>query len=100
MMMGLQMDVPLLISRFMEHTARYNGETEIIARSIEGDVFRYTYAEAHTRMLRMSQALARLNVAPGDRVGTLAWNTHRHFELFYGVSGMSESNPRPRMPCP
>ena len=32
-------------------------------------------------------ALARLGMQPGDRVGSLAWNTHRHFEMFYGVSG-------------
>jgi fatty-acyl-CoA synthase len=38
-------------------------------------------------MRRLANALGRLDVKRGDRIGTLGWNTHRHFELFYGVSG-------------
>src|SRR5207244_13522043 len=48
---------------------------------------RYTYADAHRRTKRLANALGRLGVKPGERIGTLGWNTHRHFELFYGVSG-------------
>src|SRR5262249_4169402 len=54
---------------------------------VEGGIHRTTYAEAHGRAKRLAKALARLGVRPGDRVGSLAWNTHHHFELFYGVSG-------------
>jgi acyl-CoA synthetase (AMP-forming)/AMP-acid ligase II len=87
MMLGLQMDMPLTITAIIEHAARYHGATEVAARTIEGDVFRYTYAEAHVRMKRLAQALLALGIDAGERVGSLAWNTHRHFELFYGVSG-------------
>ena len=65
-----------------------HGEAEIVAREIEGDIHRYTYAEAHPRIKRMALALKRLGMKQGDRVGTLAWNTHRHFEMFYGAPGM------------
>jgi fatty-acyl-CoA synthase len=87
MMLGLQMDMPLMLSGLIEHAALYHGDTEIVARTIEGTLHRYTYAEAHSRTKRLAKALMRLGIAPGDRVGTLAWNTHRHFEMFYGVSG-------------
>jgi acyl-CoA synthetase (AMP-forming)/AMP-acid ligase II len=87
MLPGLQMDVPLLVSTLIEHAATYHADTEIVARTIEGDVRRTTYAEAGRRMKRLAQALARLGIATGDRVGSLAWNTLRHFEMFFGVSG-------------
>src|SRR5258707_3437016 len=86
-MRGLMMDAPLLISSVIEHAATCHADTEIVARTPEGGIHRTTYGEAHQRAKRLAKALARLGVRPGDRVGSLAWNTHRHFELFYGVSG-------------
>jgi fatty-acyl-CoA synthase len=86
-MQGLMMDAPLLVSSVLEHAARVHGTTEIVARTPEGGIHRTTYAEAHERAKRLAQALAALGVKPSDRVGSLAWNTHHHFELFYGVSG-------------
>jgi fatty-acyl-CoA synthase len=87
MLHGLIMDLPLMISSVIEHAATFHGATEIVARGVDGALHRYTYAEAHRRTKRLANALARLGVSPGDRIGTLAWNTHRHFELLYGVSG-------------
>jgi 3-(methylthio)propionyl---CoA ligase len=87
-MKGLMMDMPLLLSGFMEYAAANHGDTEVVAREIEGDIHRYTYADAHRRMKRLAKALAGLGVKQGDPIGTLAWNTHRHFEMFYGVPGM------------
>jgi fatty-acyl-CoA synthase len=86
-MQGLIMDMPLMISAAMRHAAEFHGNTEVVARSIEGDIHRYDYATAHARMQQLANALLRLGMKPGDRVGSLAWNTHRHFEMFYGVSG-------------
>jgi fatty-acyl-CoA synthase len=87
-MLGLMMDWPLMVSSLIEHADRYHGEREIVTRTIEGPIHRYTYRDAHARSRRLANALARLGVAPGDRVGTLAWNTHRHFELYFATSGM------------
>jgi acyl-CoA synthetase (AMP-forming)/AMP-acid ligase II len=86
-MRGLIMDMPLMISAAIRHAAEFHGKTEVVARTIEGDIHRYDYAEAHARMQQLANALARLGIKPGDRIGSLAWNTHRHFEMFYGVSG-------------
>jgi fatty-acyl-CoA synthase len=87
-MHGLMMNVPLMISSLIRHADTYHGDAEIVSRTIEGPIHRYTYRDAHTRARRLARALARLGVKPGDRVGTLAWNGHRHFELYYAVSGM------------
>jgi acyl-CoA synthetase (AMP-forming)/AMP-acid ligase II len=87
-MRGLMMDEPLMISSILEHSATVHATTEVVARTPEaGAIHRTTYGEAHRRTKRLAQALITLGMRPGDRVGSLAWNTHHHFELFYGVSG-------------
>jgi 3-(methylthio)propionyl---CoA ligase len=88
MLRGLMMDMPLLVSSLIEHAGLYHGDTEIVSRTIEGPIHRYTYADARRRSKQLAQALARLGVREGDRVGTLAWNGYRHYELYFGVSGM------------
>jgi fatty-acyl-CoA synthase len=80
-------DRPLLISTMIEHAASQHGDTEIVSRQADGSVFRYDYARAAQRSRRLANALARLGMVPGDRIATLAWNTHRHFEIYYAVSG-------------
>lgn len=87
-MLGLMQDSPLLISSLLEYAAQYHGEREIVSRTIEGPIHRYTYREALARSKRLANALLKLGVEPGDRVATLAWNGYRHFELYYAVSGM------------
>ncbi|HZZ93681.1 MAG TPA: 3-(methylthio)propionyl-CoA ligase [Usitatibacter sp.] len=87
-MHGLMMDEPLLVSSLLEHADRNHADTEIVSRTCEGAIHRYTYREAHRRSKRLANALARLGVRAADRVGTLAWNGYRHFELYYAVSGM------------
>jgi len=87
-MLGLTQDRPLLISSLIDFAALYHGRTEIVTRSVEGPIHRYTYRDLSDRSKQLANALTKLGVKLGDRVGTLAWNTYRHFELYYGVSGM------------
>src|SRR5262249_13874025 len=87
-MRGLMMNVPLMISSLIRHADIYHGDAEIVSRTIEGPIHRYTYRDAHARARRLARALGRLGGKRGDRVGTLAWNGYRHFELYYAVSGM------------
>jgi 3-(methylthio)propionyl---CoA ligase len=87
-MQGLMSERPLLVSAIIKHAAIYHRDTEIVSRTVEGPIHRYTYGEAERRSKQLAQALLRLGVRAGDRVGTLAWNTHRHFELYYGISGL------------
>ncbi|WP_044875358.1 3-(methylthio)propionyl-CoA ligase [Pseudomonas sp. LFM046] len=87
-MHGQMMTLPLIVSSLLEHAERYHGDTEIVSRTVEGTLHRYTYAQAHLRAKKAANALKKLGVQQGDRVGTLAWNGYRHFELYYAISGM------------
>src|SRR5436305_7288273 len=87
-MRGLMSERPLLVSSLIEHAARYHGDVEIVSRLVDGTTHRYGYAEAARRSKQLANALLGLGIEPGDRVGTLAWNNFRHFELYYGVSGI------------
>jgi fatty-acyl-CoA synthase len=87
-MQGLMMDMPLLISDLIRHADRHHGATEIVSKTVEdGTIHRYTYSEAHRRSRRLAKALGALGVRPADRVATLAWNSYRHFEIYYAVGG-------------
>ncbi|MFI4887769.1 MAG: 3-(methylthio)propionyl-CoA ligase [Burkholderiales bacterium] len=87
-MQGLMMNMPLMISSLIRHADRFHGDTEIVSRTVEGPIHRYTYHDAHVRSRKLARALSRLGVRDADRVATLAWNGYRHFELYYAVSGM------------
>ncbi|MEM6793445.1 MAG: 3-(methylthio)propionyl-CoA ligase [Acidobacteriota bacterium] len=87
-MRGLMMDAPLLISDLIRYASTYHADTEIVTRTVEGPIHRYGWADAHERSRRLAKALRRLGIEGGDRVATVAWNTHRHLEIYYAVSGL------------
>jgi fatty-acyl-CoA synthase len=71
----------------IRHADRYHADTEIVSRLVEGGIHRYNYSEAHRRARQLANALGALKVRMTDRIGTLAWNGFRHFEIYYAVSG-------------
>ena len=87
-MLGLMQQQPLLISSFIRHAARNHGAVEVISRLGDDQMHRTNYAEVEQRSRRLMRVLQRLGVKPGDCVATLAWNSHRHLELYYAISGM------------
>lgn len=87
-MLGLMQDWPLLCHRIIDHAARIHGSQEVVTRSIEGPIVRTTYAEIRSRALRVAQRLDRQGVRLGDRIATIAWNTARHLECWYGIMGI------------
>ena len=86
-MFGLMQDRPLMISSLIEHAATFHPETEIVSRLPEGPIHRTHWRGVRDNAKQVANALASLGVVQGDRVGTLAWNSHRHLALYYGVSG-------------
>ena len=86
-MHGLMMDSQLSISSFIKHAEKVHQHGEIVSRKPEGGIFRYTYKDAAKRARQAANVLKKLGVEHQDRVATLAWNTHRHFELYFAVSG-------------
>jgi fatty-acyl-CoA synthase len=87
-MLGLMQDWPLLIHRIIDHAASQNGGREVISRSVEGPIHRTTYAEVRRRALKVAKRLSKDGIKAGDRVATLAWNTWRHLESWYGITGV------------
>ncbi|MDI3314813.1 MAG: long-chain fatty acid--CoA ligase [Mycobacterium sp.] len=86
-MRALMMDHQLLVHRLLWRAEHVFGDKPVIARTGEG-IHRYSYAEFADRVRRLGEALAALGVRAGDRVGTLAWNTYRHYEAYFGVPCM------------
>ncbi|WP_373503153.1 long-chain-fatty-acid--CoA ligase [Aestuariivirga sp.] len=88
-MRGLMQDFPLLVHRVLDHAARWHGGTEIISRSVEGPIHRTTYAQLNARARALASACERrLGLRLGSIIGTMAWNTWRHLEIWYGVMGL------------
>ena len=87
-MKGDMQDRPLLISSLLEHGEKYHPRTEVVGKTTEGDLHRYTFVDLARQARRSANMLKRLGVKDGDRVATLAWNTHRHLEVYFGISGM------------
>ncbi len=87
-MLGLMQDRPLLISQIIDFAAAYYSDVEIVSRTVEGPIHRYGYRDAQKRAKKLAEALQGLGIKLGDRVGTIAWNGYRHFELYFGISGI------------
>jgi fatty-acyl-CoA synthase len=87
-MLGLMQDWPLTVDRILDHAKTWHGSREVVSRSLEGPIVRTTYAEIHARAKRVSNVLLQMGIKPGDRVATMAWNTARHLEVWYGIMGI------------
>ena len=87
-MLGLMQDWPLLIHRVIDYAATQHAKREVVSRSVEGPIHRTDYASIRLRSLKLAQRLERDGIRFGDRVATLAWNTWRHLESWYGITGI------------
>ena len=87
-MLGLMQEWPLTVDKILEHAKNNHPQREIITRSVEGDIVSITYGEAYQRSRKLSNWFLRQGVTIGDRVATLAWNTGRHLECWYGAMGI------------
>jgi fatty-acyl-CoA synthase len=85
-MLGLMQSRPLLISGLVDYASTWHGGREIVSRDPGGEIHRSTYAEIAARAKRVANALDALGASRGDRVATLAWNSWRHLEIYYGVT--------------
>jgi fatty-acyl-CoA synthase len=79
----------LMISSILKHAARHHPESEVVSRTHDGSIHRYTWKDAESRSRRLVNVLRKFGVGEGDRVGTLAWNDYRHLEVYYAAPGMA-----------
>ena len=87
-MRGRMMELPLLISSLIEHAGTVHRHQKIVTRTVEGPIVHSTWAEVRARSKQLANALTGAGMVEGDRVGTVGWNTQRHLEAYYGISGM------------
>jgi len=87
-MQGLMQDWPLTVDKILDHAKNWHPHREVVTRSVEGPIVRISYADLHARAKRVSSALLGWDVKTGDRIATLAWNTGRHMEVWYGIMGI------------
>jgi fatty-acyl-CoA synthase len=99
-MVGQMMNTPLLISEQIEFAARFHHAAEVITRTVEGPIHRSTWGEVARRARKLANALAKMGIKRGDRIATIAWNTHRHLEVYFAVSsfGAVLHTINPRLP--
>ena len=100
MLRGLNMDRQLLVSGLIEYAGRNHSTTDVIATDSSGVVHRTNWSAIRSRAQQVSAALLSEGISPGDRVATIAWNDHRHLEVYYGITGLGSVlhtiNPRLR----
>ena len=88
MLPAQMMTLPLSITSVMTFAEKAHADSEIVSVTYDNHCHRYTYRDAFRRVRKLANALSEAGVEPGDRVATLAWNDHRHFELYYAIPCM------------
>jgi fatty-acyl-CoA synthase len=86
-MLGLMQSDPINLISILVHAARWHGDIEVVTNTVEGGFHRQTYADTLNRVTRLASSLKSYGIQQGDRVGTLGWNTYRHLEAWYAISG-------------
>src|SRR6202158_4082414 len=81
----LMMNCPLTLTHFFERSRRLFAKKTLATRVPGRPLFRYTYADFAERTMRLAGVLRDLGVKKGDRVATLAWNSHRHLEVYWAA---------------
>jgi fatty-acyl-CoA synthase len=81
------MPYPLTLATILQRNQMLFKKKEVVTREF-GGTHRYTYAEYGVRVGKLANALKRLGVERGDRVGTFGWNSHRHLEAYLAVPCM------------
>jgi len=99
MLEGLVQDFQLTLPYFLRRAEQLYGHREIVTRRPDKSFHRYTYADFVSRAKKLAVALGNLGLEPGDRVGTLGWNTYQHLEAYFGVpsSGLVLHTLNPRL---
>ncbi|MGD9815772.1 MAG: long-chain-fatty-acid--CoA ligase [Hyphomonadaceae bacterium] len=88
-MLGLMQNWPLTVDRILDHAYNNFPRREVVTRAVEtGVLTRTTYGDIWRRAKQVTNALQARGVRLGDRVATLAWNSDRHLEVWYGAMGM------------
>jgi len=88
MILGNMQDEKFNLINIIKHAARWHGHVEVVTNTVEGGIHRINYAQIYERTKQLANALTKLGIKSGDRIGTMAWNSWRHLECWYGIGGI------------
>ncbi|WP_077211092.1 long-chain fatty acid--CoA ligase [Bacillus dakarensis] len=80
----MMMATPLTMTQMIKRAEKYFPKKQVISRTANG-IDRFTYKQIAERTRRLADSLQKLGVQKGDKVGTLAWNHHRHLEAYFAI---------------
>jgi fatty-acyl-CoA synthase len=80
----VMMQTPLTMTQMIERAEKYFPKKQVVSRTSSG-IHRFTYKQIGERTRRLADSLKKLGIEKGDRVGTLAWNHHRHLEAYFAI---------------
>lgn len=86
-MRDLMQDWEMRVSHIIDHAAKYHPKRTIVTRTTEGPIETTNWAGVHAGAKKTAQAVVASGVKPGEAIGVMAWNTARHLQVWYGVSG-------------
>lgn len=81
------METPLLVGSLLERAEKFFAKKQVISQTHD-ELHTLTYKEVGQRTRRLMSVLEELGAGKGDRIGTLAWNHHRHLEIYFAAPGM------------
>ncbi|MBG9449813.1 fatty-acid--CoA ligase [Cytobacillus firmus] len=80
----MMMQTPLTMTQMIRRAEKYFPKKTVVSRTA-GGIQRLTYKEIAERTRKLAESLQKLGVERGDKVGTLAWNHHRHLEAYFAI---------------
>ncbi|RID86150.1 fatty-acid--CoA ligase [Peribacillus asahii] len=80
----MMMNTPLILTQMIERVEKYFPKKEVVSRT-DGGIHTLTYAQIAERTRRLASSFEKLGIQEGDRIGTLAWNHHRHLEAYFAI---------------
>ena len=81
----LMMQAPLVLTNFFKRAESYFARKTIVSRTSPHTIHRLTYGEWAKRTRRLADALTKLGMEKGKKIGSFAWNQHRHLEAYFAV---------------
>ena len=76
------------VASIIDYAQRNFPEVEIVSRTLDGKIHKSNYGEVAKRSKKVGDSLEKYGIKKGQNVGSLALNTYRNMELYYGISGM------------
>ena len=76
------------VASIIDYAEKIFPVVEIVSRLLSGDIHKSNYGQIAKRAKKLGSSLEKYGIKHGQNVGSLALNSHRNMEMYYGISGM------------